>query len=84
MRLFIAALAVLSVTATSALACTPADVEARQGALIAAVQNLMATDPARAQQLVAQMQEEMNKVATEEDEAAVCVLMDRLTAEAQS
>ena len=70
--------------ATPALACTSADVEARQGELVAAVQALLATNPAKAQEIVAQMQEEMEAAAATGDADAPCEIMDRLTAEAQS
>lgn len=74
--------AALTLAGSSAIACTAADVEAKQGALIAAVQSLMAVDPAKAQALVAKMQTELETIAANQDEAAVCELMDRLTAEA--
>lgn len=78
----LAAVAVVVVSANQALACTPADVQAKQGDLIAAVQTLMAVDPGKAQALVAQMQTELEAAAAAGDEAAVCEMMDRLTAEA--
>ena len=74
--------AILMTVGTSALACTAEDVQAKQGALIAAVQTLMAVDPAKAQALVVQMQTELEAAAANNDEAAVCEMMDRLTAEA--
>lgn len=78
------AAAVTCSAATPALACTAADVEARQGALVTAVQALLATNPVKAQQIVAQMQEEMQAAAAAGDADAPCEIMDRLTAEAQS
>lgn len=74
--------ALLMTVGTSAFACTAEDVQAKQGALIAAVQNLMAVDPAKAQAIVVQMQTELEAAAAKNDEAAVCEMMDRLTAEA--
>ena len=74
--------AALILAGSSAFACTAEDVQAKQGALISAVQSLMAVDPAKAQALVAQMQTELETAAANDDEAAVCEMMDRLTAEA--
>ena len=74
--------AVLALSATPVFACTPEDVQAKQGALIAAVQTLMAVDPAKAQAVVLQMQTELEAAAASNDQAAVCDMMDRLTAEA--
>ena len=68
--------------AATAFACTAEDVQAKQGALIAAVQTLNAVDPARAQAIVVQMQTELETANASSDEAAVCEMMDRLTAEA--
>ncbi len=76
------ALASFALSASSAFACTAEDVQARQGALIEAVQALMATDPAKAQEIVVQMQAELDAANASGDEAAVCEMMDRLTAEA--
>lgn len=78
----LAATAIVVLSATSTLACTSADVEAKQGALITAVQNLMAVDPAKAQAIVVQMQAELEAAAATGDDTAVCDMMDRLTAEA--
>ena len=72
----------LTVFGTGAIACTAEDVQAKQGALIAAVQTLMAVDPAKAQAIVLQMQTELEAATADNDEAAVCEMMDRLTAEA--
>jgi len=69
-------------TAAPAWACTSEDVEAKQGALVAAVQALLATNPAKAQEIVATMQTELAAAQENNDEAAVCEMMDRLTAEA--
>lgn len=74
--------AALILASSSAFACSAEDVEAKQGALIEAVQALMAVDPAKAQALVAQMQTELEAASANGDEAAVCEMMDRLTAEA--
>ena len=74
--------AALTLAGTGAIACTAEDVQAKQGALVAAVQNLMAVDPAKAQAIVVQMQTELEAAAANNDEAAVCEMMDRLTAEA--
>ena len=71
-------------TATPAMACSAADVEARQGALVAAVQALLATNPTKAQEIVAQMQTELEAAAAAGDAEAPCEIMDRLTVEAQS
>ena len=76
------ALASFALSASSAFACTAEDVQDRQGALIEAVQALMATDPAKAQEIVVQMQAELDAANASGDEAAVCEMMDRLTAEA--
>ncbi len=64
------------------MACTVEDVQAKQGALIEAVQTLMAVNPDKAQEIVAQMQVELEAAAAADDEEAVCEMMDRLTAEA--
>jgi hypothetical protein len=76
------ALASFALSASTAFACTAEDVQARQGALIEAVQALMTTDPEKAQALVVQMQAELDAANSSGDEAAVCEMMDRLTAEA--
>lgn len=78
------ALASFALSASTAAACTAADVQERQGALIEAVQALMATNPEKAQEIVATMQAELDAASAAGDEAAVCDLMDRLTAEAKS
>lgn len=70
--------------ATPAFACTAADVEARQGALVAAVQALLATNPEKAKEIVAQMTTEMEAAAAAGDSEAPCEIIDRLTAEAQN
>lgn len=77
------AITVLTFSATTALACTPEDVQARQGALLEAVQALLATNPQKAQEIVVQMQTELEVAQATGDEAAVCDMMDRLTAEAR-
>ena len=71
-------------SSTPALACSSADVEARQGDLITAVQALLATNPAKAQEIVAQMQSELEAAQAAGDAEAPCEIMDRLTAEAKS
>jgi len=76
--------ALICLSSTPALACTSEDVEARQGALVAAVQALLATDPAKAQKIVVQMQEELEAAQAAGDAQAPCEIMDRLTLEAQS
>jgi hypothetical protein len=43
---------------------------------------LNAVDPAKAQAIVVQMQTELETANASNDEAAVCEMMDRLTAEA--
>lgn len=73
----------MSLAAAPAMACTAADVEARQGALVAAVQALLATNPVKAQEIVAQMQAELEAAAAAEDADAPCEIIDRLTVEAQ-
>ena len=78
------AIAALVLSVSGAAACTAEDVQERQGALVEAVQALMATDPEKAQEIVATMQAELDAASAAGDEAAVCELMDRLTAEAQS
>jgi hypothetical protein len=78
----LATVAIVALSASQAAACTEADVLAKQGALIAAVEALVAVNPAKAQALVAQMQTEMAAAAAAGDDAAVCVMMDRLTVEA--
>lgn len=72
----------LTLITSPAWACTSADVEAKQGALIEAVQTLLATNPAKAQEIVATMQEELATAQANGDDGAVCEMMDRLTAEA--
>jgi len=72
----------LMVMSSAAMACSADDVQAKQGALLTAVQELLKTDPAKAQALVLEMQTKMAEINENNDEAAVCVLMDRLTAEA--
>jgi len=72
----------LTLITSPAWACTSADVEAKQGALVEAVQALLATNPAKAQTIVATMQEELATAQANGDDAAVCEMMDRLTAEA--
>lgn len=81
--LLITAAASLTLSATAAAACTAEDVQARQAALIEAVQALLATDPAKAQEIVQKMQAELEAANKTGDEAAVCEMMDRLTAEAK-
>lgn len=78
----LANVAIVALSANAAMACTAADVQAKQGALITAVQTLMAVNPTKAQAIVAQMQAELEAAAAAGDEAAVCEMMDRLTAEA--
>jgi hypothetical protein len=78
----LATVAVIALSSAPVFACTAADVQAKQGALIAAVQTLMAVDPAKAQAIVVQMQTELEAAAASNDEAVVCEMMDRLTAEA--
>lgn len=84
MRTLLITLSMACLGATPVLACTSADVEARQGALVEAVQTLLATNPVKAQQIVAQMQEELEAAQAAGDAEAPCEIMDRLTAEAQS
>jgi len=78
----LATVAFVALSTGSAMACTTEDVQAKQGALIEAVKTLTAVNPAKAQEIVAQMQVELEAAAAEGDEAAVCDMMDRLTAEA--
>jgi len=77
------ALALVTATSTAALACTPEDVQSRQGALITAVQTLLVTDPAKAQAIVLKMQADLDQAAADGDEAATCVIMDEALATAQ-
>ena len=67
---------------TGALACTPEDVEARQLPLVTAVQNLLAVNPAKAQEIVLKMQADLDQAAKDGDEAATCVIMDEALAAA--
>ena len=78
------AIAATLFSASTALACSAADVQARQGALIEAVQALLAVNPVKAQEIVAEMQTGLDTANEAGDEDAVCALMDRLTAEAQA
>jgi hypothetical protein len=80
----LAATLVLTFAATASLACTPEDVEARQQPLLEAMQALMAVDAAKAQAIVAKMQEEMAAAAAANDDAAVCGILDRALEEATS
>ncbi len=76
--------AMLAISGAAAMACTPEDVQARQGPLVAAVQNLLATDPAKAQAIVIKMQADLDQAAADGDEAATCVIMDEALATAQN
>lgn len=80
-RTIIATLAAFTL-ATPALACTEADVLARQDTLVSAIQNLVAVDPAKAQAIVAKMQTDMDAAAASGDETAVCTIIDAAVAEA--
>ncbi|SEW00780.1 hypothetical protein SAMN04488515_0621 [Cognatiyoonia koreensis] len=82
-RIIFTALAALSISGTAALACTTEDVQARQDALVAAVQALVATDPAKAQSIVLKMQQDMDAAAANNDDEAVCQIMDEALAAAQ-
>ncbi len=76
------AAAILTATSTAALACTPEDVLARQVPLVTAVQNLLAVNPTKAQEIVLKMQAAMDQAAKDGDEAATCVIMDEALAAA--
>lgn len=69
-------LAALAATSTMALACSPEDVQARQGPLVIAFQALVASNPTKAQAIIAKMQADLDKAAADGDEAATCVIMD--------
>ncbi|MEL6571680.1 MAG: hypothetical protein AAFQ64_08490 [Pseudomonadota bacterium] len=84
MRTLLIPMALVFLGSTPALACTTEDVEARQGDLIAAVQALLATNPVKAQEIVATMKAELDAASAAGDTDAPCEIMDRLTAEAQS
>lgn len=84
MRNVLISAVLVALSGTPAFACSTEDVEARQGALIAAVQALLATNPAKAQEIVATMQKELDEASAAGDNDAPCEIMDRLTAEAQS
>lgn len=81
-RLITATLTALTLSATSALACTEEDVLARQDTLVNAIQNLLAVDPAKAQAIVADMQVKMDAAAEAGDGDAVCKIIDTAVAEA--
>ena len=81
-RIVFATLAALTFGATPALACSEADVLARQDTLLSAIQALVAVDPAKAQAIVAKMQTDMDAAAAAGDEAAVCTIIDTAVAEA--
>ncbi len=72
----------ITLAGSAAFACTSQDVEARQGAFLAAMQTLIAIDPAKAQLLLVQMQTELDAAAAANDQAATCDIMDRLLVEA--
>ena len=74
--------AALILAGQSAIACTAADVEGRQTALLTAMQALIATDPAKAQMIVARIQQELDTAAANGDEAAACTIFDRALADA--
>ncbi len=78
----LAAIAALVLTSTAAVAeeCTPESIQAQQGELIAAIEDLAARDPERAQQLVLDFQAKVNEAAASEDEEAVCKAFDELMA----
>jgi len=81
-RTFISAIAVFAFSAGAALSCTAEDVQDRQDALLAAVQQLMAVDPTRAQAIVIQMQADLDTAAANNDDTAVCRIMDAALATA--
>lgn len=76
--------AALAVIGTSSWACSPEEVEARQPALIGAVQQLLAVNPAKAQEIVVKMQQELDQALADGDDAATCRIMDEALASAQS
>jgi len=76
------ALTCVALSTHAAFACSAEDVQSRQGALLEAVQTLLAVNPAKAQDIVVQMQTELDAANEAGDEAAVCAMMDRLTEEA--
>lgn len=74
----------ITLSATPALACTSADVEARQGALLEAVQVLVTKNPAKANEIVLEMQAGLQTLTETGEGETVCEMMDRLTEEARS
>jgi len=81
-RILFGTLTAFALSGTAAVACTPEDVQGRQDALVAAVQALVAVDPAKAQTIVLKMQEDMAAAAAANDDAAVCQIMDTALAQA--
>jgi len=77
-------LAILAATSTAAMACTPEDVQSRQGELIAAMQILVVVDRDKAQAIVLKMQQDLDKATTDGNEAAVCSIFDEALATARS
>jgi len=67
---------------TPALACTEADVLGRQDALVNAIQALLATDPAKAQAIVENMQAKMDAAVEAGNTTASCEIIDNAIAEA--
>ncbi len=75
--------AILALSGTAALACSPEDVEARQLPLLDAIQQLLAVDPAKAQDVVLKMQTDLDQAVADGDEAATCRILDEALAAAQ-
>lgn len=78
-----AATAAIALSASAALACTEADVQARQGTFLEVMQVLVATNPAKANEILTQMKVEMDAAAETGDAEAPCEMIDRFTAEAR-
>lgn len=78
-----AALAIGLAFGTAASACTADDVQERQGALLTAMQMLVAVDPAKAQAIVVQMQADLDQAAADGNDAATCAIMDTALATAR-
>ena len=77
-------LAIWAATSTAALACSPEDVQSRQGVLVAAMQILVIVNKEKAQTILLKMQQDMDQAAADGDEAAVCTILDEALATAQS
>lgn len=76
--------AAFAVVGSATWACSPEDVEERQPALIGAIQQLVAVNPTKAQEIVLKMQADLDQALTDGDDAATCRIMDEALAAAQS